>query len=1126
VRPMRKGFAVLISLALTVSFAARPPRASAAVTNLLSNGTFEGGNLNGWNDVGSSSASTAQAHTGSWSVRFANSGMRVSVPTVVGRAYKITAWVKIVSETGSDWGGFSLSVTDTSLSPWQAFATSPLVTQSWANQAGHGNNWFKLAVTFTARQSNSLVGVGYSGGSGRQTVIHADDIMVFEKPAANAPPAITAASLSPTTFTGLPGTQNFSVAGDDEDGAIESLQWNFGDGAMSAAYAGARSVLVTGSYVATVKAVDDDGAEATRSFSWSATDNRFPALQVTSPASDATVSNPLLSMAGTASGNGVRVRISSDRDQVADAAGTSAWNANLVLKPGRNRVIAQAQDAAGRVTTVERAVRYVPSGALGVSNVQQDKSTVDRWDPLEITFQIDNSAAADTAFPYETPANLPPGLKGLEGVTVEGVFSADNWATVFRRPGFLRQPYQTAGNALVPNGPAVWTVRFAPPALGAWRYLIEVREAKGTAQSSERTFSVIAPADTENHGPVWRSATDRRYFEHADGTPFLGVGQGISFTNLANAVATFNTFGAGNQNFLRWWVTDLWGSAWWSWASRTLGYNGIVPNTGLTIDSAYGDGLASLRIDAANPISYQGVGFRAPMFTRGKNYIARIRWRTANITGPAQAGRPYGACVRFTDWPEPGQTHTLPLVVPHVNGSAPWHVGWSTFTATDTLFQGLNNINLALIFENATGGAAYIDEMAIHELNPDGTPGVQLLSHGKMNAHLYYDGATGANLDDILGEANRRHIFFKLNVSEKQEFLINHFGATGLPDPTGRSYNNGAGTPTHRLHHYYWRYLAARFGALRAVHSFEVTNEEAPGDGAHFNLTADLARQAQADGNPHMGNTSTWATLTQAAWNNHPELLFADFHAYIGATAWDVGVPQAQLADDTALIYQEYDMDARAAYTGANLKPVLWGEFGITPGGNSDYYDPRLTNDTQGVWLHKLLWARTGPGITTVLNWHNDPITTNNLHSVFGRWRRFMAGISLTNGRYVDAAAGSTNANIRVFGQKDTTGGRAHLWIDNRTHTWGNVVSAPGNVAAQSGTVTVNMGVGNAGYTLSWYDTRTGSVVSTETRAADGAGALSLPIGNLANDTAVRIVRTSGQPSDPPPAAPRNLRRR
>ena len=73
----------------------------------------------------------------------------------------------------------------------------------------------------------------------------------------------------------------------------------------------------------------------------------------------------------------------------------------------------------------------------------------------------------------------------------------------------------------------------------------------------------------------------------------------------------------------------------------------------------------------------------------------------------------------------------------------------------------------------------------VYEVLPDGSLGPQILPFGKFNCHLTYRADAATVMDSVLKEANRRGVHFKLNISEKQEWLINHMGANGLPDPQG-----------------------------------------------------------------------------------------------------------------------------------------------------------------------------------------------------------------------------------------------------------------------------------------------------------------------------------------------------
>ncbi|MCB0146444.1 MAG: hypothetical protein KDE01_02175, partial [Caldilineaceae bacterium] len=79
----------------------------------------------------------------------------------------------------------------------------------------------------------------------------------------------------------------------------------------------------------------------------------------------------------------------------------------------------------------------------------------------------------------------------------------------------------------------------------------------------------------------------------------------------------------------------------------------------------------------------------------------------------------------------------------------------------------------------------------------------------------------------------------------------------------------------------------------------------------------------------------------------------------------------------------------------------------------------------------------------------------------------------------------------------DTTGGRAHLWIDNRNHTWRAVVDGA-SIAPVSGAVTVAMGEPYARYRVEWFDTVDGLPTTTETVIADSRGFVVLSLMDLA----------------------------
>jgi uncharacterized repeat protein (TIGR01451 family) len=123
------------------------------------------------------------------------------------------------------------------------------------------------------------------------------------------------------------------------------------------------------------------------------------------------------------------------------------------------------------------------------------------------------------------------------------------------------------------------------------------------------------------------------------------------------------------------------------------------------------------------------------------------------------------------------------------------------------------------------------------------------------------------------------------------------------------------------------------------------------------------------------------------------------------------------------------------------------------------------------------------------------------LYYHYKSYRDFMDGVPLSNGYYQDAAAIVSHPDLRAWGQKDTVHREAHLWIQNRNHTWRNVVDGVA-VPELSGQVTIpDMPPGP--YQVEWWDTYVGATIRSEVVEAGPAGlVLALPA-PLADDVAV-----------------------
>ncbi|MEW6088669.1 MAG: hypothetical protein AB1498_10255 [bacterium] len=198
-------------------------------------------------------------------------------------------------------------------------------------------------------------------------------------------------------------------------------------------------------------------------------------------------------------------------------------------------------------------------------------------------------------------------------------------------------------------------------------------------------------------------------------------------------------------------------------------------------------------------------------------------------------------------------------------------------------------------------------------------------------------------------------------------------------------------------------------------------------------------------------------------------------------------------------------------------KPAIWGEIGLMESTNTDIESELLKQDTVGVGFHNIIWSQISPSGTGVLYWHhlNEIYGVKNWIYHFRPYVEFMQGIPLNNGKYQDANASSNNINLRVWGQKDTTNAKAHLWIQNKKHTWKNIVDKI-NIDSVMGNITIpNMN--DTTYSIDWWDTySTAGTEFRKTKTSASGGNLTFSLPNpLSADVAVKISPVAGTATVP-----------
>jgi hypothetical protein len=166
-----------------------------------------------------------------------------------------------------------------------------------------------------------------------------------------------------------------------------------------------------------------------------------------------------------------------------------------------------------------------------------------------------------------------------------------------------------------------------------------------------------------------------------------------------------------------------------------------------------------------------------------------------------------------------------------------------------------------------------------------------------------------------------------------------------------------------------------------------------------------------------------------------------------------------------------------------------------------------LSEPNPGVWYHNLLWAQLSPGpIYNPNYWWSEHLKQIERKKISQSFAAFIADLNLNRGGFSDAKAEADNPNLRVVGQKNIQTGQAHLWIQNKQHTWRNVmgIDNPTPISPQSGSLTLQMHP-NTNYTIEFWDTNTGKVDRTEKVSADADGNIILRVDKLEADFAVKI---------------------
>jgi len=180
----------------------------------------------------------------------------------------------------------------------------------------------------------------------------------------------------------------------------------------------------------------------------------------------------------------------------------------LVLLVALGMSHASALEASGATGP---AVREINTNLEDYPNGQ-----VPRYEKLELTFEVD-TLAENPQLPHD--AAPPPGVEPEIGVSVDALFTFDDWQTVYTQPAFYCQEFEdqvkSSQEWFCPTGNFSWKVRFAPHEAGRRQFKLRAQDSSGIYETEPQSFTVVS---SNNKGFVRVSQTDSRYFEYDDGT--------------------------------------------------------------------------------------------------------------------------------------------------------------------------------------------------------------------------------------------------------------------------------------------------------------------------------------------------------------------------------------------------------------------------------------------------------------------------------------------------------------------------------------------------------------------------------------------------------------------------------
>jgi hypothetical protein len=763
--------------------------------------------------------------------------------------------------------------------------------------------------------------------------------------------------------------------------------------------------------------------------------------------------------------------------------------------------------------------------AIGTSNYVFNKSSLPVYEKLELEFQVQTTSL----FPlFEYATNVPQGVTPGVGVSVSGEFINTTTGKTYTHPAFYMTKVNRIGSGqnmyYEETAQKVWMLRFSPQEVGTYDVFINAQDSSGTSRIKAGSFSATSPTKP---GFIQVSKGDSRYFQFSNGEIYWPIGP--AWFERGNW--DYSLYNGTGQNLNRYWMagSGAYSGNWARWKSSAeqhgneghkvrVSWTEKAPGSELSYEFFYPEGHRQW-VGAYLDNQFAG---RIKSNTR---YSVKLRVKTQNITGPRVAGQPYGFTVKIDQngaWGDPNAStfdntfRNSPVVISHINQNKDWHDITLTYTAP------INSDNIYLYLDNVSSGQAYVDMFSMIPVNSSGTPiGGEIVRSYKADIHTYVDQRPLAHFDYMIEQGEKNGVFHKMVVHDKNDWVQNHLSTSGawVEESLSGGYYQPENTKARWLLRQWYRYLAARYGYSTSVFAWELNNEGPPNAettnrSKHWDTTEAFAKYIkQVDAHPKLATTSFWCCWRPDFWSNkagvYGSVDYADIHDYTqvdGNSALREFTGQSPDYRDFADWRYRTSLMVKNSNVG---KPTLMGEIGIARD-----WGPiaELQVPNTGVWYHNLLWVELADAVTYGFGyWFPEHIEQFNRMNISKPFYDFVKSLDFNKGGY--SALGTVNlsdSNLRAYGQKNLARDRAVIWIQNRNHTWQNVLNNPNGTFPLSGTVTIPMNA-NKSYPVLYYNTFTASIVKTSTVNSNSTGSLTIDISGLSKDIALKVGDFSTQ---------------